>query len=58
MREAKYCKSLTVALSEEVFQKIKAITDQERISMAEWIREIVDNALKNINIKEEENHER
>ncbi len=52
MRKAKYRKSLTVVLSEEVFQKIKAITDKERISMAEWIREIVDNALKNINIKE------
>ena len=38
MREACFTKSLTVAFSEEIYVKIKEITDQKRISMGEWVR--------------------
>ena len=35
-----------------VYETIKDITDKRRISMAEWVRDVVDAAL--INLKEEE----
>ena len=35
MREAKFTKSLTVALPIDDYQKIKEITDNEKISMAQ-----------------------
>ena len=47
MREAKFTKSLTVALPIDDYQKIKQITDDEKISMAQWVRRAVVNmALK------------
>ena len=45
MKEARFTKSLTVALSPEVFKEIKKITDDEKISMAEWVRDAVETAL-------------
>jgi predicted transcriptional regulator len=45
MREAKFRKPLTIALHPEVFARVKQITDQERRSLADWIREAVDEAL-------------
>jgi hypothetical protein len=45
MREAKFTKSLTVALPIVVYQKIKEITDDEKISMAQWVRRAVNLAL-------------
>lgn len=53
MREAQFVKSLTVALPEDVYQKIKEITDQEKISMAQWVRRAVDQALKGDAVDEE-----
>ena len=53
MREAKFVKSLTVALSVDVYQKIKEITDQEKISMAQWVRRIVNMALEGDAVEEE-----
>ena len=41
MREAKFVKSLTVALSVDVYQKIEQITDDEKISMAQWARRAI-----------------
>ena len=41
MREAQFVKSLSVALSVDVYQKIKEITDDEKISMAQWVRRAV-----------------
>ena len=38
MKKASFTKPLSVAFSESVFQQIKEITDQQRISMAEWVR--------------------
>ena len=45
MRQAKYKKGLTVALQEEMYIKIRKITDQQGISMAEWVREMAEKAL-------------
>ncbi len=53
MREAKFTKSLTVALPVDVYQKIKEITDDEKISMAQWVRKIVNMALEGDAVKEE-----
>jgi hypothetical protein len=38
MREASFTKALTVAFTKEAFAQIKAITDQKRISIGEWVR--------------------
>ena len=38
MKKASFTRPLTVAFTDEVFQRIKAITDQKGISMAEWVR--------------------
>ena len=53
MREAKFTKSLTVALPIDVYQKIKRITDDEKISMAQWVRRIVNMALAGDAVEEE-----
>ena len=53
MREAKFTKSLTVALPIDVHQKIKEITDDEKISMAQWVRKVVNMALKGDAVEEE-----
>ena len=53
MREAKFTKSLTVALPIDVYKKIKQITDDERISMAKWVRRAVDMALEGDAVEEE-----
>ena len=53
MREAKFTKSLTVALPIDVYQKIKHITDDEKISMAQWVRKVVNLALDGDAVEEE-----
>jgi hypothetical protein len=53
MREAKFTKSLTVALPINMYQKIKQITDDEKISMAQWVRRSVNMALEGDAVKEE-----
>ena len=53
MREAKFTKSLTVALPIDVYQKIKEITDDEKISMAQWVRRAVNLAIKGDAVEEE-----
>ena len=53
MREAKFTKSLTVALPIDDYQKIKQITDDEKISMAQWVRKIVTIALEGDDVEEE-----
>jgi hypothetical protein len=45
MREATFTKALTVAFTKETFAKIKAITDQKKISMGEWVRIAAEKAL-------------
>lgn len=53
MREAQFVKSLTVALSVEDYQKIKQITDDKKISMAQWVRRVVTMALEGDAAEEE-----
>jgi metal-responsive CopG/Arc/MetJ family transcriptional regulator len=38
MREAKYIKPISIALSPEMYDTVKAITDEKKISMSEWFR--------------------
>ena len=47
MKEALFTKSLTVALSPDVYREVKKITDDKKISMAEWVRDAVETALEN-----------
>jgi hypothetical protein len=53
MKEAEFTKSLSVALSVDVYQKIKEITDDEKISMAQWVRRAVSRALEGDAVEEE-----
>ena len=46
MKTRQFSKSLSVALPPEHLEKIKLITDKQQISMAEWVRNAVDQALK------------
>lgn len=41
MRYAKFTKPLTIALSPEVYDVLKEISDADRVSMAECVREIL-----------------
>jgi hypothetical protein len=45
MKTAQYTKSLTIALRQEIYDRIKVITDKEGISMADWIREASEKSL-------------
>ena len=45
MREAKFTKPLSMAVQPELYRKIKEITDEERISIAEWFRRVAEEAL-------------
>ena len=53
MKEAIYVKSLSVALSVDVYQKINQFTDDEKISMAQWVRRAVNLALEGDAVEEE-----
>ena len=46
MKVAQFTKSLTIALRPEIFDQIKRITDDQKISIAEWVREAVEASLK------------
>jgi len=45
MRKAKFQKQLTIAISPDDFEQIQRITDEQEISLAEWIRAAVAAAL-------------
>ena len=47
MKKARFTKAFTVALRPDVFERIKTITDKREISMADWVREAAELALKN-----------
>jgi len=53
MKTQQFQKALTFALPMEHYDKIKQITDDERISIAEWVRDAVEMALNN-NKREED----
>jgi predicted HicB family RNase H-like nuclease len=49
MRKSQFSKPLSVALQPDHYDQIKEITDDEQISMAQWVRQAVATALNNIN---------
>ena len=53
MKTARFTKALTIALNPEAYEQIKQITDAEQISIAEWVRDAVDAALKTNQQKED-----
>jgi predicted HicB family RNase H-like nuclease len=46
MRRAKYTKQVTVMLDPAVYEQIRRKTDEDEISIGEWIREALDKALE------------
>ncbi len=46
MKIAKYTKSLTIVLEEEIYNHIKQISEERETSMGEIVREIVDTHFK------------
>ncbi len=52
MKKAKFTRPITVPLNPAVFAEIKAITDETEQSMAEWVRDAIDQVLEIINEKE------
>jgi predicted HicB family RNase H-like nuclease len=53
MRKSQFSKALTIALPPEHYEQIKQITDEQQISMAQWVRDAVDAALKTNQQKED-----
>jgi len=53
MRKSQFTKALTIALPPEHFEQIKQITDEQQISMAQYVRDAVDAALKTNKPKED-----
>ena len=46
MRKSQFSKALTIALPPDHFEQIKQITDEQQISMAQWVRDAVDAAFE------------
>ena len=58
MKQAVFTKSLSFALRPEAYGQIKAITDENKTSLADWVRAAVDAALaKNIQREKYKNDE-
>ena len=53
MKQAVFTKSLTVSMQPEIVEQIKKITDEQQISIGEWVRHAVDAALEKNQPKEE-----
>jgi len=47
MKTACFTKALTVAFTEDIYLKIKEITDEKNISMGEWVRVAAERELNN-----------
>ncbi len=54
MRKSQFSKALTIAIPPEHFELIKQITDEQEISLAEWVRNAVAAALTTNQQKEEQ----
>lgn len=57
MRKAKFKVSLTVALTQKLYDEIKALSDEATISMGEFVRNLLDEALRTHHFNEELGHE-
>jgi hypothetical protein len=53
MRTSQFTKALTIALPPDHFEQIKKITDEQQISLAQWVRDAVAAALTTNQPKEE-----
>ncbi len=53
MRKAQFTSPLTVAFTQEVYDRIKHLTDENQLSMAELVRNIVDNELPKLSMDPE-----
>jgi hypothetical protein len=54
MRKARFKKQLTIAIPPEHFEQIQQITDEQEISLAEWVRDAVAAALTTNQPKEDQ----
>ena len=52
MRVRQFSNSLSVALSQDHWEQIKEITDEQQISMSQWVRDAVAAALTKIQQEE------
>jgi tartrate dehydratase alpha subunit/fumarate hydratase class I-like protein len=57
MRKSQFSQPLSVALPPDHYDQIKQITDDEQISMAQWVRQAVAKALNNIKREGEQMNE-
>ena len=46
MKRARYTRGISFSLTPEQYEKIKAVTDEQEISIAEWFRVVVDQVLQ------------
>jgi len=46
MREAQFNRPVTIAFKQKVFELIKCITDEQKISIAQWVREAAEKRLE------------
>lgn len=53
MKQAQYTKSLTISMPPEHYEQIKQKTDEQQVSMAEWVRDAVAAALTTNQPKED-----
>lgn len=54
MRKSQFSRPLSIALPPEHFEEIKRITDEEQISIAQWVRDAVSEALTTNQPKEDD----
>jgi hypothetical protein len=46
MKRARYTKGISFSLTPDQYEKIRSITDEQEISVAEWFRAVVDQVLR------------
>ena len=54
MRKSQFSRPLTIAIPPDHFDQVKRITDEQEISLAEWVRDAVAAALETNQPKEEQ----
>jgi predicted DNA-binding protein len=47
VKKATFTKTTTVTVKPEVYERIKSLTDEREISIADWVRTAIDKALEN-----------
>ena len=57
MKQAIFTKSLTISMPPEQYEQIKQITDEQCISMAQWVREVAEKVFSNYPEKGEPNND-